>query len=141
MSLTSFPLLFQKRNFKKGPKFRRKGSTVSRAKMYQFDLAAEQLSTDLMLSPSSNSPIQMQLETSLETRRGISCAVPLPPPHSWHKRQGKSERDSEQEGEERQRAGIAGCSPGNVPQELHNSEETIYRLSPRLGHRVGSVME
>lgn len=47
--------------------------------MYQFDLAAAQLSTDLMLSPSSNSPIQMQLELSLEKRRGISCAVPPPP--------------------------------------------------------------
>lgn len=47
--------------------------------MYQFDLAAEQLSTDLMLSPSSNSPIQMQLEMSLEKRRGISCAVPPSP--------------------------------------------------------------
>lgn len=50
--------------------------------MYQFDLAAEQLSTDLMLSPSSNSPIQMQLEMSLEKRRGISCAV-LPSPTTF----------------------------------------------------------
>jgi len=135
MSLTSFSLLFQKRNFKNGPKFRRKGSTVSRAKMYQFDLAAEQLSTDLMLSPSSNSPIQMQLEMSLEKRRGISCAVP-PSPTTFlaQKAREKLERQSvhEREKRERQCAGISGYSPENVQQELHDSRETIYPLSPRL---------
>lgn len=71
--------------------------------MYQFDLAAEQLSTDLMLSPSSNSPIQMQLEMSLEKRRGISCAVP-PSPTAFlaQKAREKRERQSVQKREKRE---------------------------------------
>lgn len=71
--------------------------------MYQFDLAAEQLSTDLMLSPSSNSPIQMQLEMSLEKRRGISCAVP-PSPTTFlaQKAREKLERQSVHKREKRE---------------------------------------
>lgn len=71
--------------------------------MYQFDLAVEQLSTDLMLSPSSNSPIQMQLEMSLENRRGISCAVP-PSPTTFlaQKAREKLERQSVHKREKRE---------------------------------------
>ena len=111
--------------------------------MYQFDLAAEQLSTDLMLSPSSNSPIQMQLEMSLEKRRGISCAVP-PSPTTFlaQKAREKLERQSvhEREKRERQCAGISGYSPENVQQELHDSRETIYPLSPRLWNQVDEAL-
>lgn len=97
--------------------------------MYQFGLAAEQLSTDLMLSPSSNSPIQMQLEMSLEKRRGISCAVP-PSPTTFlaQKAREKLERQSVHKREKREAVcrdfwlltrkhtiGIARLKRGNLP--------------------------
>lgn len=70
---------------------------------------------------------------------------PLPPQHSWHKRQGKSERDRvcRRGRRERQCAGISGSSPENVQQGSHDSKETIYPLSPRLRNQgaeaLGSV--
>lgn len=85
--------------------------------MYQFDLAAEQLSTDLMLSPSSNSPIQMQLEMSLEKRRGISCAVP-PPPATFLAQKGREKLET---------VCIGGRKSGSVERFLAASQKILNR--------------
>lgn len=41
---------------------------------------------------------------------------------------------------ERQCAGISGYWPENVQQELHDSKETIYPLSPRLWNQVDEAL-
>lgn len=117
--------------------------------MYQFDLAAEQLSTDLMLSPSSNSPIQMQLEMSLEKRRGISCAVP-PSPITFlaQKAREKLERQSVHKREKREAVcrdfwllprkrttGIAGLRRDNWPPFCKALEPLVqYGMVSDTGH-------
>lgn len=100
--------------------------------MYQFDLAAEQLSTDLTLSPSPNSLIQLQLEMSLEKRRGISCVGFFFSLHSWHKREGKRERKCES-------MGGRGKEPGSLSKPLKTGlaevgGETLYPPPPEILH-------